>query len=419
LSSGCASAVITSAAINRRSSSSHQGVRAGDSGNAVLPPVSILDGFGRLDSPPPSAAGVAANEIATTPASPRSPPGWYGSESSRRALNLGAGLANFVPVASLPSGAIEGSYASDKEIDLKPWMFAAALALLLLDLAISLWLRGGGLRTRQARIAALALTLTSLGVDALAQGQSQNPGALRREEESSLIATLSTHFGYVRTGVAEVDEISRTGLTSLGAILSRRTAIEPGPPLEIDLERDELAFLPLIYWPIAIEASRPNAQMIARVQRYLKSGGLIMFDTREVEFGRPGSAGPAAQRLRDILRGLDLPPLAPIPQGHVLTKAFYLLTDFPGRWSGAPVWVEVDERAANDGVSSVIIGAHDWAAAWATDRQGRPLYAAVPGGENQREFAIRFGVNVAMYALTGNYKADQVHVEAILERLRR
>ena len=43
--------------------------------------------------------------------------------------------------------------------------------------------------------------------------------------------------------------------------------------------------------------------------------------------------------------------------------------------------------------------------------------AAVPGGEVQREMEFRAGVNLVMYALTGNYKADQVHVPALLERL--
>ena len=47
-----------------------------------------------------------------------------------------------------------------------------------------------------------------------------------------------------------------------------------------------------------------------------------------------------------------------------------------------------------------------------------PVVAAcVPGGERQRELAMRFGVNLVMYVLTGNYKSDQVHVPAILERL--
>jgi hypothetical protein len=115
--------------------------------------------------------------------------------------------------------------------------------------------------------------------------------------------------------------------------------------------------------------------------------------------------------------GLDVPALAPVPPEHVLTKAFYLLQDFPGRYGGGDVWVEAQEGRHNDGVSSVVIGAADWAGAWAVDEAGRPLNAVVPGGERQREMAYRFGVNLVMYALTGNYKADQVHVPAILERL--
>ncbi len=394
-----------------------QGI-VGEGGTGVLPPVASLDGFGHLEAPPPSATAIDLTDVAATAASARHPPGWYGSETARRALNLSANLAAFAPITTLPGGAQSGSYAAEREIDVKPWLLLAALALLLLDLAVSLWLRG--MRWRPARAIGSSAPLGPGDVATTAVPLSEQTPPPRREDEAATIATLSTHLGYVRTGVAEVDEIARAGLVGLGAVLSRRTAIDPGPPVEIDLEQDELAFFPLVYWPIAAEGPRPSAAAIARAQRFLKTGGMIMFDTREVELGRPGSGGgPAAQRLRDILRGLDLPPLAPIPQTHVLTKAFYLLAEFPGRYNGAPVWVESDERAANDGVSSVIIGAHDWAAAWATDRQGRPLYAAVPGGETQREFAIRFGVNVAMYALTGNYKGDQVHVQSILERMRR
>ena len=48
---------------------------------------------------------------------------------------------------------------------------------------------------------------------------------------------------------------------------------------------------------------------------------------------------------RDALRrrltaGLDLPPLEPVPADHVLTKAFYIIQDFPGRWDGGQLWVE-------------------------------------------------------------------------------
>lgn len=105
-----------------------------------------------------------------------------------------------------------------------------------------------------------------------------------------------------------------------------------------------------------------------------------------------------------------------IPPDHVLGRAFYLLSDFPGRAAGGRLWVEARENP-NDEVSSVIVGANDFAGAWAVDPRGRALYPTAPGGDQQREMAFRFGVNLVMYALTGNYKTDQVHVSSILERL--
>ena len=107
----------------------------------------------------------------------------------------------------------------------------------------------------------------------------------------------------------------------------------------------------------------------------------------------------------------------PIPPDHVLTRAYYLMHEFPGRYTGGTLWVAADADVHNDGVSPIIIGANDYAAAWALDSSLRPLYAVVPGGNRQREMAFRFGINLVMYALTGNYKTDQVHVPAILERL--
>ena len=114
----------------------------------------------------------------------------------------------------------------------------------------------------------------------------------------------------------------------------------------------------------------------------------------------------------------------------MLTRTFYLLQDFPGRHISRDVWVEAAPadaervegmpfRNLNDNVTPVVIGGNDWAAAWATDQNGRPMYPVGRGftGERQREIAYRFGVNLVMHVLTGNYKSDQVHVPALLDRL--
>ncbi|NWG46181.1 MAG: DUF4159 domain-containing protein [Alphaproteobacteria bacterium] len=142
--------------------------------------------------------------------------------------------------------------------------------------------------------------------------------------------------------------------------------------------------------------------------------------------------GPGRRRLAELLAPLDLPPLVPVPRGHVLTRTFFLLEHeknpdpghFPGRWSGGTLWIEAPPAeddlgtslagSAYDGVSPILIGDLDWAAAWAVDAQGRLM---APVNAQQREFAYRFGINLVMYTLTGNYKSDLVHMEEILKRL--
>ena len=91
-------------------------------------------------------------------------------------------------------------------------------------------------------------------------------------------------------------------------------------------------------------------------------------------------------------------------------------------WVEATATANEDEPAsrparAGDGVSSIIITSNDFAGAWANRSDGQSMLPMVPGEPRQRDFAFRAGVNIVMYTLTGNYKADQVHVPALLERL--
>ena len=72
---------------------------------------------------------------------------------------------------------------------------------------------------------------------------------------------------------------------------------------------------------------------------------------------------------------------------------------------------------AGDSVSPIVITSTDLAGAWAAREDGSALYPLVPGGPRQREIVLRGGVNLVMYALTGNCKADQVHARDLLERL--
>jgi hypothetical protein len=196
----------------------------------------------------------------------------------------------------------------------------------------------------------------------------------------------------------------------------------------VNIDRDELVFFPLLYWPVRPDAQPLSDETLARVDAYMKQGGMIIFDTKDYQAPTSFSSGIQGQSpaLVNLIGKLDTPRLEPVPEGHVLTKSFYLLNGFPGRWDGGALWVEArandeegDGRRAlkADGVSSILITSNDFAGAWALGPDNRPLYAVVPGGEVQREMAFRVGINIVMYALTGNYKADQVHVPALLERL--
>ena len=390
----------------RRIEAMSQGIT--EAGEDALAPLETLDGFGRLQRAPSTVRPIPGREMATTTVSPRHPPGFYGSTDARRALNLSTAITDLRPIEHLPQGTARETFAIGHEIDLRPPLLTAALLLALADLVIAYALRGL-LRRRPARLAALVI-LVAVG----------GSSAARADDAFVVQATSELRLAYVQTGNQETDALSRAGLLGLTATLNRRTAVETAEPLAVDLERDELIFFPLLYWPVVSTQAAPSPRAVERINRYLETGGTILFDTRDANDQTPGPVGGAtssAQRLRRLVAGIKMPPLVPIPPDHVLTKSFYLLHDFPGRWNVGTLWVEPVEDRVNDGVSGVIVGANDWAGAWAVDGQGRAAFAIVPGGEPQREVAMRFGINLVMYVLTGNYKSDQVHVPAILERL--
>ena len=374
----------------------------------ALPARQVLDGFGKLREPPPGVLALPAQADAEV-LGPLNPPGYYGNEDSLRAWNLGAAIGSLEPQGAWPDSVEQQNFGGKQTEDLAPILWLAAFLLLLADFTASLVLRG---HAPWWRAAAAVIAALLAGVPVHQEALADNHEDWR--------ASLETRLAYVETGDAEVDRISRAGLSGLSWVLSDRTSIEPGQAVGVDLERSELAFFPLLYWPMSAGQPLPSNRARERIAQYLEQGGTILFDTRDQH--RSGSSGrigttPERQRLRKVLEGVRVPPLARVPADHVLTKSFYLLQEFPGRYSGGTVWVEANADISRDSVTSVIIGGHDWAAAWALDSSGRPQYPVMPGGERQREYAYRFGVNLVMHVLTGNYKGDQVHVPSILNRL--
>jgi hypothetical protein len=423
----------------------------------VVPPTRILDGFGAFGPPTATTRPVPVGFVARATAD--HPPGFYGPPEGLLAVNALAPADRLVGLDFGPLRARLEAYQIGEPLDLRGPVLLAALALLALDALVVFLLAGGIgqiLRKRPQRAAAALLlagviAALTFGTQAFAQDMTQdiaqqqrrqNPPAQRvappapnvpADLDFAMKATIETHLAYVVTGDTEVDGISKSGLQGLTLFLAQRTALEAGEPVGLDIARDELSFFPLIYWPVVPGAAKPSPAALARIDAYMKNGGTVLFDTRDAIMAPPGPGGanrsPGMLALRNIISSLDIPELEPVSRDHVLTKTFFLLKDFPGRFNSGQLWVEAlptaDEQAdeskrparAGDGVSSIIISSNDFAGAWATRADGQAMLPLVPGEPRQREFAFRAGVNIVMYTLTGNYKADQVHVPALLERL--
>jgi hypothetical protein len=353
-----------------------------------------MNGYGTL--------GPAANPAAITPhqslgarISPSQPPGIYGAGAGAIALNLGGHLPP-IEAARLPGALPYGAPAP--AVTFGPGLIALAILLLSLDALASLRLRGF---TPHAALLALVLALP-----------------LQAKAQS---AALQTQLGYLITNNPAIDQLSADGLGYLSANTSAHTSVQLGVPVGLTAGTDDLSFYPLIYWPLAPGAAPPTPTACVALTGYMSHGGLLVIDMLGGDADAQGSGagfapGAAAAFARDTAC-LDLPPLQPLTTADVLAHSFYILRDFPGHFTGAPVLAAIQAARDADGVTPVIVGQNDWAGAWARDASGAPEETPIPGAENQRGIADRFGVNLVIYALTGSYKADQNAAPLLLDRL--
>ncbi len=362
-----------------------------------LKPIWVYDSEGRITAPEGWAQSIDAAEFSKTAPDSRHPPGLYGSSSFQRALNLGPHLEPEV-LPSLPATIGVHLYDRDYETDLLPLLLYAAVILLLLDGLIT-FVISLNLRSLAALTAVLAVLMIT---PAQAQDTDVSPEDITYAD--------GLYLAYIQTGDERIDALSLRGLENLGTVLKRRTSVEPDGVASLNPEIDTLAFFPLIYWPVTPAQPPLSNEALKKLQDYLSHGGTILFDTQERDTNGSNSAV-----LRDRLAGLNIPALAPVPDNHVLMRSFYLINSFPGIYNNTTLWIEQQSVSGRDGVSSVIIGSNDWAGTWAAGGNGPGSF--IGSSSRQQELSYRFGVNLVIYALTGNYKADQVHVPYILERL--
>lgn len=188
----------------------------------------------------------------------------------------------------------------------------------------------------------------------------------------------------------------------------KRSSVEPIlEPGRARLDKSSLFRSPFLYWRGSEGLAPLSDDAIEGLRKYVHRGGFILIDDAtagEDDFDR-------AVR-RELLRAFPAAPLRPIPPDHTIYRSFYLLSRPVGRVEG-PGFLEgitYGDRIA------VVYSRHDLGGAMQRDRLGAWSQAVVPGGEIQRERAIRLAVNLVLYALCTDYKDDQVHAPFIMRR---
>ena len=396
----------------------------------ALPIAAALNAFGALVPPAPGTApALTPAALRRARLSPIQPPGLYGglygSGEGGVALNLGGHVP--VPEAAPLAGA-EPLGAGPAPVDLGSLFLAAALPLLVLDLLLSLWLRGllsrMGRPSRRAE-AGLVLAVACLGAALLSGGPAHAQQMPAQMPAPPAIppaippGALQTELAYVETNDPATDRLAADAMKYLSALVSARSSALLGDPASVSPGSDDIALYPLLYWLIPSAAPPPSPAACAALNRYMRHGGLLLLDTEGSDPGGPGSgagfapgAGAALQRAAACL---TLPPLEPLTTANAIAHSFYILQSFPGKFTGAPVLIASAAARDADGVTPIIIGQNDWAGAWARDATGTPEELPLPGGDDQRVTADHFGVNLVIYALTGDYKADQSRLPGFLE----
>jgi len=215
-------------------------------------------------------------------------------------------------------------------------------------------------------------------------------------------AALKTRLAYVISGDARIDETSRSGLETLSRTLDQRTSFSPGDPVGVDVARDELAFYPMLYWPINALAPQPSEKTVARVAAYMKQGGTVVFDTRDALTARANATPtPEAQWLRELAKGLDIPELeivrAITSSPRPLSARRFCRALRQWRHMGRGVAAGARQRRAAPRARDGQCFGHRHhlersRQRLAQDKSGRPLYPLTPGGARQREMSLRGGV---------------------------
>ena len=260
---------------------------AEDLAGTTWTPDQVLTGFGEVIDAG-VLPGIPGEALVDPVTGPELRPGLYTGEDQRLALNAVSDTTEIAPAVWPARVPIEG-LAVQRETILKGAFLTGALFMLMLDIIAALWLSGRLTGPRPGMAAALlaAVLLAPQGADA----QDNAP------DDFALTATTEVVLAHVITGDRTLDDMASAGLRGLSDVLFARTSIEPADPIAVDLEMDELSFFPILYWPVTPSQPTPSAEAYARLNTYLRTGGMIVFDTRDADISRLGGGTPAGRKI--------------------------------------------------------------------------------------------------------------------------
>jgi hypothetical protein len=340
------------------------------------------------------------NKLRTVKPSFNKPPGQYENNQISIALNLATNINQYQTKDTNNSSL--SNYSFKKTRDLSSTILKIILTMFILDILITIMIKNNVnffkiFIKRKNLLVFILFFFTFIKLDSLSASE--------------------TLLAYIKVEDTQINNISKSGLEKIRNLLITRTSINPKGVIGIDIKNDYIYSYPFIYWPLTKNLLSIKKPEIIKIKNYLDNGGIFFFDIIVFSRKNLNLKDKKFKEIRNFLNEIVSNELSIIPKGHTLTKSFYLLDTFPGKWDNRILFIENSNLQYKDGVSSIILGFNDWAKAWAVDNNNLPLFPVVPGGERQRELSYRFGINIAMYALTGNYKSDQIHSKSILKRL--
>ena len=194
-------------------------------------------------------------------------------------------------------------------------------------------------------------------------------------------------------------------------LVARTSAPAKMTPSSVRADEPAIVDAPFVYWSGDQAISELTPSEVSGLRRFFALGGVMVVD--DAAAGNDGEPSPFGRTARQQIARV-LPDATPIPLGidHVIFKSFYLLHRAEGRVLGPKTL----DAVVRGGAAQVIFTSNDLGGALARGPTGLWESPVVPGGDIQREHAIRLAVNIAMYVLCSNYKDDQVHAPFLMRR---